>query len=223
MNKNNDMSGLLALAYEIEGLLMLHIDRGDKATPEMKNLLVGKARQLLDGLTSGETEANQPPVAAAEAEPAKVAAEVTGQAPAVENLPESQPEAAPACEPVADTVSEADAEAVADSVMEEETGDANVAPATVNDTLSADTQLTLDEKLARQRAADISKAFTLNDRFRFCRELFRNSDSEFKETLEVIGSMSSMEEAEDYFFNDLCWDENSPVVKEFMDVVGKHF
>ena len=35
--------------------------------------------------------------------------------------------------------------------------------------------------------------------------------------------MSSMEEAEEYFFNDLCWDETSPVVKEFMAIVGKHF
>lgn len=115
-----------------------------------------------------------------------------------------------------------DDEAVAENALEEERGDADM-PVTVNDTLSADSQLTLDEKLARQRAADISKAFTLNDRFRFRRELFRNSDEEFKETVDVIGSMSSMEEAEEYFFNDLCWDETSPVVKEFMAIVGKHF
>lgn len=94
---------------------------------------------------------------------------------------------------------------------------------TVNDTLGSDVQPTLEERLARERAADISKAFTLNDRFRFRRELFRNSDEEFKETLEVIGTMSNMEEAEDYFYNDLCWDSDKEEVKEFMAVVAKHF
>ena len=68
-----------------------------------------------------------------------------------------------------------------------------------------------------------SKAFTLNDRFRFCRELFRNSNDEFKETLEVIGTMSDMEEAEEYFYNDLCWDPEKEEVKEFMAIVAKHF
>ncbi len=117
---------------------------------------------------------------------------------------------------------EADDEAVAENAIAEETADADVVP-TVNDTLAAETQLTLDEKLARERAADISKAFTLNDRFRFRRELFRNSDDEFRETLEAIGSMADMDEAEDYFFNDLCWDSSDPVVKEFMAIVAKHF
>ncbi|WP_438589115.1 hypothetical protein [Duncaniella dubosii] len=53
---------------------------------------------------------------------------------------------------------------------------------TVTTRFAAETQLTLDEKLARERAADISKAFTLNDRFRFrrnCSEI----DDEFRETL----------------------------------------
>lgn len=53
----NDMTGLLNLAYEIEGLLLLQINRGDEASPEMKQLLVSKARKLVEDLTSDETPA----------------------------------------------------------------------------------------------------------------------------------------------------------------------
>ena len=248
---NNDMLGLLNLAYEIEGLLLLNINRGDEAAPEMKSLLTAKAAQLYTALSSINPIASMPvpptsgikvsapePNFAAEVEAIQSAARET----VADKIPAENEEKTVVKEDVATPVKEeavsemvkeevavkeeiapsVDDEAIADSVLEEEVGDADVAP-TVNDSLGAETQLTLDEKLARQRASDISKAFTINDRFRFRRELFRNSDEEFKETLEVIGSMSSMEEAEDYFFNDLCWDESSPEVKEFMEIVGRHF
>ncbi|MCM1355127.1 MAG: hypothetical protein NC212_01820 [Staphylococcus sp.] len=205
---DNNLKGLLNLAYEIEGLLMLRISRGEETSREMNDLLVGKATRLLAGLEAEDltAETEEPvavvaPVAAPVAVPA--VAEVTAETPA-------------------ETVEAAE---IAESAMEEEAEDAEPdaeIPATINDTLNSET-ITLDERLARERAADISKAFTINDRFRFLRELFRNSDEEFKETLEVIGSMSSMEEAEDYFFNDLCWDPAKEEVKEFMAIVGKHF
>lgn len=223
MKTINDMKGLLNLAYEIEGLLMLRIERGEEASPEMKNLLIGKAGQLLAGLTAEEVSVV--PETADDSAEAVVEAEVSaGIEACAENAVEQSVSATVAEESAADVADNTagDDEAVAENALEEERDDADM-PVTVNDTLSADSQLTLDEKLARQRAADISKAFTLNDRFRFRRELFRNSDEEFKETVDVIGSMSSMEEAEEYFFNDLCWDETSPVVKEFMAIVGKHF
>ncbi len=214
---NNDMTGLLNLAYEIEGLLMLHINRGDEAAPEMKQLLISKAEKLLEGLKGASV-----------IPPAPVAPVLKTVVPA-ETAPVEAPAATPAAmaqeAPVVETKTNEEVaaeEAVAESALEEERGDADMAP-TVNDTLGSDVQPTLEERLARERAADISKAFTLNDRFRFRRELFRNSDEEFKETLEVIGTMSNMEEAEDYFYNDLCWDSDKEEVKEFMAVVAKHF
>lgn len=206
--KNNDMTGLLNLAYEIEGLLMLHINRGDEASAEMSDLLVRKARQLAEGLEeSAAPDLDIVPEAA-------VAVEESAPVPAPAPIP--APVAAPVSEVPAEAeepAAEAEAEEVAESARFEEAEDAGEEPAV----------LTLDEKLARERAADISKAFTLNDRFRFCRELFRNSNDEFKETLEVIGTMSDMEEAEEYFYNDLCWDPEKEEVKEFMAIVAKHF
>ncbi|MCM1077695.1 MAG: hypothetical protein NC411_10095 [Bacteroides sp.] len=212
---NNDLTGLLNLAYEIEGLLMLHINRGDEASSEMKSLLISKADRLLAGLKACDSMTDSAPEGPADH------VEPTVAAPAVNPANCQEVAAEAAAEMIEDKTVE-DGAAIAANALNEELEDAEPQP-TVNDTLATDGQLTLDEKLARERATDISKAFTLNDRFRFRRELFRNSDEEFKETLEVIGSMSSMEEAEDYFFNDLCWDASNSVVKEFMAVVAKHF
>lgn len=244
---NKDLTGLLNLAYEIEGLLMLHINRGDEAGPEMKNLLIAKAETLFAGLKPDSGEAK--PIAAAPAPVSAAAVELEEVVKSVEEIskpvePTVEVSVETPIEPVVETPVESSVVVSASPTIDvvEETADTVVATAaddevtgnlvvnddvdpvaTVNDTLGADSQLTLDEKLSRERASDISKAFTLNDRFRFRRELFRNSDAEFRETIDVIGSMSSMEEAEDYFFNDLCWNPESGDVKDFMSIVAKHF
>ena len=214
---NNDMTGLLNLAYEIEGLLLLRINRGDETPSEMKELLAGKAKQLADALAACDAVTE-----ACDATTASCDSAVVCDAPAAEAVAAVEEQAAEAeAEIPAETAVAGHEESaaptpeseIAESTEAEEKADADEAPS----------GLTLDEKLARERAADISKAFTLNDRFRFCRELFRNSNEEFKETLEVIGSMADMDEAEEYFYNDLCWDSEKEEVREFMAIVAKHF
>ena len=83
--------------------------------------------------------------------------------------------------------------------------------------------VTLEEALQRQQAKELRKALSLNDRFRFRRELFGNSDIRMNETLVLIDAMNSYEEAEDYILNDLNWDIENPEVAEFMKIVQKHF
>lgn len=199
-----DNKKLLHLTYEIEGLLLVRMDRPERLAPELDALIAEKTAQLAS-LTR-----------------------LTAQA-----VPE--PEDAP--------------EAIAESALTEETEDAEVtvaetpvpatpapaaapapSPAEVPAPAPAEPQpvqtepaATLDERIARDRAKDIFKAFTLNDKFRFRRELFRNSQQEFDDTLEIISGMSSLDEAEEYFYEDLCWDPDNEHVKAFMEVVAKHF
>jgi len=85
------------------------------------------------------------------------------------------------------------------------------------------TPVTLEEALQRQQAKELRKALSLNDQFRFRRELFGNSDIRMNETLSLIDAMQSYEEAEDYILNDLNWDVENPDVAEFMKIVQKHF
>ena len=115
-----------------------------------------------------------------------------------------------------------DSEAVAEAAEEETEADAGVEPSGAPAAAPAEAA-TLDERLARERARDIFKAFTLNDKFRYRRELFHGSESEFDDTLAIISEMSSFGEAEEYFYEDLCWDPDNDDVKAFMDTVRRHF
>lgn len=73
---------------------------------------------------------------------------------------------------------------------------------------------------AAERNARLNKAFTLNDRFRFRRELFAGDDEDFQETLRLIADMDSYSEACDYLYNDMMWDRNDEVVEEFMAILA---
>lgn len=75
----------------------------------------------------------------------------------------------------------------------------------------------------RQVAEKRKPVFSINDRFRFRRELFSNSDSDFNDALDMLASMDCYEEAEDYFYNNLEWDMDNPEVCAFMEIVARYF
>ena len=83
--------------------------------------------------------------------------------------------------------------------------------------------LRVDEKLGRQRNKDLRSALSVNDRFRFRRELFEDSDAEMNNAFTMIDSMKSMEEAEDYFYDFVGLDKENPAVQEFMEILRLHF
>lgn len=83
--------------------------------------------------------------------------------------------------------------------------------------------VTVDEALSRTLSKNLKHAFTLNDRFRYRRELFGNSDVEMNNTLNIVETMNSFTEAEDYFYGDLEWDKDSPEVADFMTIIRNHF
>lgn len=211
---------LLRTAYEIEGLLSLQSQRPGNTVAEVDRMIAEKVALLAQAFplvtdaepqkeaqkepenevgNEAENKAENEAIAASALEEEKMMAEEPVAAPA---KPETKPEAEPAAKP--ETKPEAEAETPV-----------------VNDTI--DTPLSLEEKLARERARDIFRAFTLNDKFRFRRELFRDSQEEFDETLGVISQMSTIAEAEEYIYDDLCWDPSDEDVKAFMDVVTRHF
>ena len=83
--------------------------------------------------------------------------------------------------------------------------------------------LRVDEKLQRTLSKDLRKAFSVNDRFRFRRELFGNSEADFVDAINMIESMHSYDEAREYFLDDLGWDEDVAEVSEFLAIVRHHF
>ena len=65
--------------------------------------------------------------------------------------------------------------------------------------------------------------FSINDRYRFRRELFNGSDVDFNTTLSLVASMDDYEEAEDYFLDELQWDDKSPDVIDFLEILKNYF
>lgn len=83
--------------------------------------------------------------------------------------------------------------------------------------------LRVDQKVQRSLFKDIRKAFSVNDRFRFQRELFAGSANAMDTAIEHIEMMRTYGNAELYFYSQLNWDRENDTVKDFMAIVRNHF
>ena len=69
----------------------------------------------------------------------------------------------------------------------------------------------------------LAASFTLNDKYRFIREVFGGNESDFADTLAVLDDMDSFKEAEDYIVSDLMLDPSNPDVADFLDIIASNF
>ncbi|MBD5229237.1 MAG: hypothetical protein HDS69_04270 [Bacteroidales bacterium] len=76
---------------------------------------------------------------------------------------------------------------------------------------------------AQKARGDIRKVFTLNDIFRFRRQLFGNSQERYTKALTDISRMKSTYEAENYIYNTLGLDKENIDVKDFMKIISAYF
>ena len=245
---DNSLETLLKQVLELEGLLLIAEKRGDDvpnlvfdmikqkaaAIGELAGVAASDNKQGIDALPDDEpddditvefvddeetasadepVEAESSATVAAEPEPV-VAPEpsVVQPEPATEPTPVSEPEPTPVDEPEpVEAPTPAPEEVEPEAEAEEFEPDPDDQP------------LTLDEALQRDMTKDLRQAFSLNDRYRYRRELFGNSDSVMNETLNLIEAMHSFDESEDYFYNDLQWEHDSPEVADFMVIIKNHF
>lgn len=90
----------------------------------------------------------------------------------------------------------------------------------VPEAVAAESAVASEVKHSEGPNTKLLKAFTLNDRFRFRRELFEGDDADFTETLKLLADMDSYAEACDYLYNDMMWDKTDPNVADFMAIVA---
>ncbi len=197
---------LLTAAYELEGLLLVMQRHGAETPAPVLDMLRDKASRLAADVQL--LQLPQQPATAAPAEPEPPVA-----APAVAPEPEPEPEPLPEPEPVAEPARQVELP----PIFEPEP-----AVAEADEPEPAD-DLRLDEKLHRSMSKDMRRSLSINDRFRFKRELFGNSDVELNDALDMVQSMHSYDEARDYFYGDLGWDHSNEDVACFMALVEKHF
>ena len=98
--------------------------------------------------------------------------------------------------------------------------DPNTTPA---DPAPAPEPIKLDEMLCRREAKDLTRAFTLNDKFRFTRELFDGDKTRFADALNMLMAMRSLDEARDYLAADLAIDHDSEAGADFITSITNNF
>ena len=209
-------SRLMTQVYELEGLLLV-VDKHGEETPdvvyqriaELGEQIAARAAQL-QPQSAPEVE-DLPPAPAPKPEPVP--------APAPEPIAAPEPEKPLVDEqPVEKELPDRDYDA--DETWQHDNGEE------FNEVFKVDyvePPVRVDEKLQRSLSKDMRKALSLNDRFRFKRELFAGSDVELNQALDLVNAMQSFDEAQEYFIDDLGWDQDNEDVADFMGLVRRHF
>lgn len=94
---------------------------------------------------------------------------------------------------------------------------------TVSSEKQQSTPNTVGEKNEKKILSDLSKAFTLNDRFRFCRELFSSNENLMNQTFSALNNMQSYDSSMAYIKESFTWDLKDEIVVEFLDMLKKRF
>lgn len=215
--ENIELDRIKDTVYELEGLLelaRLREDKTEELLPLMRSRLAelnrlfkspaaGEGREGVKETTDmRDTTADD----AAEAEPEEEPEEEPIQEEQVEEEVYSLPE-------TEDLPEAADNAVYSETSASTETPDYGVSEDTV---YSGTSGLSASKPLPRP-------AFCINDRFRFRRELFNNSDSEFSSAMDIVATMDNYEEAEEYFIGDLGWNEENEDVIAFLDIIRQYF
>jgi hypothetical protein len=81
----------------------------------------------------------------------------------------------------------------------------------------------LNDSIEKNKLSDLRKAFTLNDRFRFCRELFSRDENRMNRTIVELNGKDSFDASVAYLKEQFDWDFEDATVTEFIAVLEKRF
>lgn len=222
---------LFDLSLEIEGLLSLVMRREDMVPQEVYQLLSDKTSRFAEGIQALASDNG----CAEESAPSSRAAQEKEFVASLPSLPGLFDYDAPSAEDVTIVAEpeevrapdENPTEPDPEEPVEELDGSAEEsAPDEEMDNLAEianGVDAAPSEAEHRHQPGELRRLFTVNDKFRFRRELFGNSDTEFTDTLNLVEAMRNYSEAEEYFYTDLGWDAEAIEVSEFMAVVNRYF
>jgi len=92
----------------------------------------------------------------------------------------------------------------------------------VNEKLSEKVNTSLDKTLNNRKITDLKKSISLNDKFRFQKELFKGNASLMNQTLEILNEAEDKNDAMEYLSN-FEWDEKNQNTIDFMELVNRKF
>jgi hypothetical protein len=83
--------------------------------------------------------------------------------------------------------------------------------------------LSLNDVIEKNKLSDLRKAFSLNDRFRYRRELFGGREDVMNKTIAELNDLHSLKESLAYLEEELHWDMSDPTVGDFIKKIGIRF
>lgn len=95
-----------------------------------------------------------------------------------------------------------------------------------NETISTTPEhnnIPLYELIEKKRLADFRKAFNLNDRFRFRKELFGGDENKMNQAIEAINTIETLNDALAYLELNFNWNREDEPVKEFITLLEKRY
>jgi len=92
----------------------------------------------------------------------------------------------------------------------------------LNEKMSEKANKSLDQALSSQKITDLKRGISLNDKFRFQREIFGGNAALLDQTLEALNEMESKEEATE-FLSKLNLNEENQAVTGFLELVNRKF
>jgi hypothetical protein len=81
----------------------------------------------------------------------------------------------------------------------------------------------LEAEIAKQIYSDFGKALSLNDRFRFQRDLFGHNTKLMEQTLDHLNTLNSYQEVMDYLSSEFNWGWNGESTVSFHELLVKRF
>ena len=92
----------------------------------------------------------------------------------------------------------------------------------LNEKMSGKTGISLDQALGNKKITDLKRSISLNDKFRFQREIFGGNATLLNQTLETLNEIDSKEKATEFLSN-LNFDNENPTAAEFLELVNRKF
>lgn len=207
-NRKGRLCGLIAAGLRLEGLLRVAMERPDVETDAEQS--IREAFAMYSALFAGLFPEAEP-----ESEPLPEACEESNS---------GRPDGAP----VAAAGETGDATDEAGCAADEPESAEEVPAATYTPVEEAcpaarplSEALKVDELIARKESADLRRAFTLNDKFRFRRTIFGGSDERFSSTLVALEQQPDFDSALELLAGVLP--ENGEDNEDFLAIVKAHF
>lgn len=83
--------------------------------------------------------------------------------------------------------------------------------------------VSLNDLLEKKNLSDFRKAFSLNDRFRFRRDLFHGNEEQMNQVISDLNQIDSLDKALRFIDKNLSWDMNNETVADFIKLLEKRY